>query len=92
MNPENLELFCQNTNCGDVEVYGGYSPARVVRHRKLNYMGCYDLQGIQAIASQLLYGKQARAGTFYFYQCPVCGAERAYVQRGDMLSEVKKKS
>lgn len=81
---ENLEVFCKNINCGDPDLFGGR------RHRRMNYMGSYDLGSGMAILVRLVHNSRARAGVYYLYECPVCGANRAYSYRNGLLIETKR--
>ena len=93
MDPSSLEIFCKNAQCGDPEIHTSMLAPSVEsrRFRRMNYMGSANF----GFGKRLLLGIisdenewRPPMGEYHLYQCPVCGAERFFVKRGDLLSEV----
>lgn len=91
MDPETLEVFCPNPECGDPEVHMGTLVATSSRrYRRMNYMGKSKVGAGQYALRRFLgdEDKRLHIGVYHNYQCPVCGKCRQYLQQGDALFEV----
>ena len=102
MNPESMEIYCQNERCGDPTVYTGVlsQPVEVRRYRRMNYMGKLDYSFgkklfhglVETVTSPPAKREQLKyppIGTYHEFQCPVCSAVRIFLERkGGPLTEV----
>ena len=96
MNAENMEVYCKNLNCADPEIHTSpfTNPVASRKYRRMNYMGARKL-GIlkKAFISAVMDDDEVSSafpvGLYHFYQCPVCGEERMYVERNGLLSKVR---
>jgi hypothetical protein len=90
VSPETLEVFCPRNECGDSQVGAGGVVA--TKRRRMNYMGTANVGFAKRVFLGVLFRDRddvrlPTVGLHYIYQCPVCGYEKSFVQRGDLLTE-----
>jgi hypothetical protein len=84
MEPEKFVVLCPNIECGEAHL-SGFVGAR--QHRRMNYMGKREWNLLGTFFG-LLQNQAAPPGVYYYYQCPVCGFERSYIEfRGRVYAE-----
>lgn len=92
MKGESLEVYCQNKECGEPEVHKDIiGDHETKRYRRMNYMGSREVNPAVAAVKHLLARETPPSGMYFLYQCPVCGAKRAYHGSGGMVTEVDPK-
>jgi len=87
MNPEQLEVFCHNKECGDTHIVGGLVPAGTQKYRRMNYMGKTDISFLTYVLNRLIIGWSPLIGTNHLFTCPVCGTERSFCDKRGILIE-----
>ncbi len=89
MGGESLEVYCPNKECGEQEVRSGLAARQeTMKFRRMAYMGKKEVNAAVAVAKRMLKKDTPPAGTYHYYQCPVCGARRVYHESGGLTREV----
>jgi hypothetical protein len=92
MKGDSIEVYCQNKECGEPEVHKDIiGHHETMRYRRMNYMGSKEVRPAVVVVKHLLDKETPPSGTYFLYQCPVCGAKRAYHDSGGMIKEVDTK-
>ena len=89
MDPEKMEVFCTNIECGDTEVRPDLlSPTEARRYRRMTYMGKREIGPGRVVKGLLLNKPAPPPGRYHFFSCPVCGSKRAFHEYKGLVREV----
>jgi predicted RNA-binding Zn-ribbon protein involved in translation (DUF1610 family) len=89
MSGEKLEVYCPKKECGEQEVHSDFAARHeTTKLRRMTYMGKKEINAASVIAKKILSKDTRPAGTYHYYQCPVCGGRRVYHESGGLTKEV----